>query len=402
MTLLSVYNALQELSHATTHKKKMALAERFLESIGRPFYMTLTFATNPALVFHVAPIEYIPNPAATKDHVELFDFLYLLTDYATIPKNHRETLTALASSSKETVDVVNRIITKKLKCGIGAPFVNELTQTSFTHWLMTPGYVVRCWPEENFIDTNLIVYLRRSRGWKQSYIQPRMVGERYKYREGFYHRNTADRLVRINEHPLYDEIDVYCSRIREYLKYSNPKAIVELDGVVTESGEYHVSDIPSLNFKVQERLQVLSEIEETDHVKFSKPLTIDSESDMVKLFMESEKADQSGFTLKQRGGQYVCTSSREFCEIKRFDYVEVPVLFVKESLDPKERGKLIYFKCEYGGKEFRISKLAKGKWLQKNRIKYLKHPPKRLGLIYNDTLNADGSLLHPRIISFIY
>jgi len=405
MSLLKVYNALAEIKALSKTNDKKAALKRHLDKIGRPLYMTLKYAVEPALKFNCKDLVYTPNIKAPEDSIEIFDYLDMLSKKRGITKKEKKVLTALASYDKQTVEVVNRILNKNLECGVAIGTVRELISNITDPSMMLCGYNVEIIKKYNYLSNPLKMFVRRCGGWANVVGHVRLDGMRIKYSRNQYF--TRSRLDNQFYAFLENDIKLFCQKVREELRYTNDEIPIDLDGEIMYYGDlnstatdyssildidknklvYHIFDIPNIRFKQKERLRIIESIGEIGQVKPIASFKFNNEQEFLDKFYELRNQGQEGLVLKNVNCFYDGNKSNDWCEVKEFDTLDLEVYSVVEGKG-SFRGMVGTFRCWYNGQ---IVDVGKGACTVEEAKHFLHNPPGMIEVKFQD-ITPEGKL----------
>lgn len=124
MSLVEVRNALDYIASISSTKEKVALIHNFVRT-NSEFKIVSELALNPFFSYNIRSIEPALIRTRKFDSQNVFDFLIKLSKKRGATDEDRKMLSRLSSIDPATVDVVNRILKKDLRCGAGVKLFRE-------------------------------------------------------------------------------------------------------------------------------------------------------------------------------------------------------------------------------------------------------------------------------------
>ena len=116
MSFSKVLKILDFIDTESSRQEKENIISKYKED--KEFEKVVLYALDPYKKFKVTSIEYIPNQITKEsDNEKIFNFLDFLNSKKAATNEDKLHLSFISSLDKETVEVVNRIISKDLKCG---------------------------------------------------------------------------------------------------------------------------------------------------------------------------------------------------------------------------------------------------------------------------------------------
>lgn len=372
MSLRRIFDVLREIRLTSSFKEKEEIIDRFKSH--KWFERTIMYALDPLKAYNMREIEYNPN-SPRRNLEEAFDFLDHLSQKRGATDSDREHLSMLASYDEETVDVINYILNKDLKCGASIktfqkfyPIINHnvmLCTDEFPKFLKAIDYDysrifwslkldgVRVWSlfdgdETTYISRggktyknfkvfseeieNIRKILQKVSGIKNAILDGEAISTDKNFQKMM---SQVHRLIDVNP-------DIFQFYIFDFVSTSLPFNVRRT--ILEDTFEQHVS----------KRVFYLPHY---SHLRFCTKhgTTMDSEQnirDFVQRFCE-ETGDE-GFVLKDRNSLYELKRSNAWCKIKtNFTYDVEVVGFEygkKGSKYEKVVGKLL---CIFNGKSFK-------------------------------------------------
>lgn len=132
MSLKQIHDALLDIKSDNSRIFKEERLGYYFGYLGEDFKKVIILACNPFLNFHMKKLDKFQESKEGRnnvgsDNVLLFNYLNYLSEKSGTSNEERLILTELASTDKETYDVVNLILKKDLNCGIGEKTVQKYT-----------------------------------------------------------------------------------------------------------------------------------------------------------------------------------------------------------------------------------------------------------------------------------
>jgi DNA ligase-1 len=411
MPLTKVYQALSQIANVSSREDKKYYIKKYINEIGRPFYMTLRYVGEPTLKFNVKSIPFLPNIKAAKNDIEIFDYLDYLSSKRGATQDEKRVLAAIASSNEETVEVVNRILAKNLKCGVSDQTIKEFVTDITDPGVMLCGYKVEVIKKYDDVSSAINLFVKRCGGWHNVVGHVKLDGMRIKYSNGSYFTRGA--LDNQFFSFLKDELHVLEETVRKIIKFSNNEYPIEFDGEIMYEGElnstatdyslikdididklvYRVFDIPNIGFHQKERIEVLEKALNSLTLKQIAPIDtyyFSDETDMLLKFDSLVAEGNEGLVLKNARANYQPKKSGDWCKVKLFDTIDLPVVSVTQGKG-KFKGTVGTFHCLHKGK---VVDVARGACSDGEARFYLKNPPEIIEVKFQEE-TPDGAFRFP-------
>lgn len=118
----TVLNKLNNISEVSSTNEKVELLKQYLNDslFSKVVYYALTGSMN----FHMTKLGKMTYSSGVSNE-EIFNTLYRFCKSRGVSKEDKEYLTMISSANAETYEVVNRIVSKDLKCGVSSKLVNK-------------------------------------------------------------------------------------------------------------------------------------------------------------------------------------------------------------------------------------------------------------------------------------
>lgn len=401
MSLQEVYDILEDINDDSSRlEKEKIIGENINNEL---FKKVIFYALDPFKMYNTREIDYIENSnnATVESIFKYLDFLATKRGCTDSEKLH---LSKLASIDEETVNVINRIVTKDLKCGASIKTFRKFFKDIPTHELMLCNYStedvekfikfvggldkfvwsrkldgVRCWAE---IDNTDISYLSRN-------------GLEYN-----------------NFNILDDEIFRFTHLLHVSFPEEFKTGILTLDGEITSNDkqfqklmtqtrrlkefdsslfEYHIFDIVLPNKAFHERYSILKKI--FDENKFTKLQLVEhcftefkSADDIRQYcvnFCKDEKGNyvEEGIVLKGIYSPYEFKRSNYWCKVKPVLEADVEVTgFIYGTKGKKHQHVVGKLKCIFtNGEKFNVGT----GYSDEEREEFLTNTPKIIQIEYS-------------------
>jgi hypothetical protein len=402
MCLTEVYNALEAIKHAPGRLHKKRLIYKYLNKVGRPFYMTLKYGVDPAIQFCIKKTKYQPNIKAARDSVEIFDFLDELANKEEPEQDDYFKLIALCSCDEHTVNIVNRILKKDLGCGIGPAYIDDIILGMDNVGMMKPGIEVDILPKYNKIGPNINLFVARCGGFENVVGQFALKGTRLRHVGG----NYID--IKGKNQNKYSFMDEHIKHFYEILKdsFHTRKSVFpyELDGVMYYTGEedidfdimksipekyhndfiYYVFDLPNTDMFQKDRIEILERTGETECVKPLQTFRFKDKEELMSTFISGFPLNNTGLILKNELVKYIPRKSEEWCFVNEYKTMVLPVKEVIGGDTGSKEGfhrVVKVFVCDYNGKDIPV---GQGMCKDHKAKEYLRRPPKYIEVRYDE------------------
>ena len=401
MSLSNVLKILNSIDYESSRKEKEKIIKNNKDN--EDFKNVIIYALDQELKFKTKSVYYIKNDEITKknDNKLIFNYLDYLNSKRGITDNEKDHLSYLSSIDKETVEVVNRIVNKDLKCGASIKtFKKYFELNSFGVMLAIPFKQKDKFLKNANYDKeklNNIVWSIKLDGVRcVSYIYENNTVE-YKSRNGLNYDNFFI---------LNDELIKYAKNIN---KKFNLKYPIILDGEITLINNkyqslmtqirrikeinpnyfiYNIFDIILDNFDFEKRYNIISESIDKQNfnkiklVKHYNCNNMNSFEDIVKKGKEAVSAGYEGLVIKTKNNLYEKKKSNNWLKIKFKENMDVEVVrLVKGTPGSKYELILGAFECRLpSGKIFYCGSGID----DDDRIYFLSHPPKMIEIEYQE------------------
>lgn len=260
----NILAVLNKIKNTASIKDKIDIISKNKDN--KLFHDIVILALNYDIVFNVNDLAYIPNNNTSVS--DLISYLYEIgtSNKRGMTNNERNYLSKLASISKETFEITNRIISKDLKCGASLKLFNKVFDDIKIFELMTcisdinkfsrtykrleeKSYFwsikkdgVRCLCVE---DDNIFRYISRS-------------GKEYKnfiiFNDDLYLLfNYIEEKYKISNFGIDGEVISYDSSYLETMRH------IRKDNDNTKF-QFHIFDITNTNLKFYERQNILNDV----------------------------------------------------------------------------------------------------------------------------------------------
>lgn len=119
-----VYGFLVELENMSSDNGKESILNRALDN--PTFVKTVQYALSQGWTYNISELELSSSPEVNVTAETVFNFLDYMRERGGATVAEKRRLSDIASYSEETFIVVSRIISKDLRCGIGAKTINNI------------------------------------------------------------------------------------------------------------------------------------------------------------------------------------------------------------------------------------------------------------------------------------
>ncbi len=407
MNLKPVFEALVEIKATSGRKAKCMLFEQALMNV-EYFRKTVHYALHPFWQYNMQEIQHTPLYCTEGN---IFEFLSEKAKKRGATQADREILSSFSSANSQTVEVVNRILQKDLKCGIAI----KTAKKYFPDEDLPLHQVMKCEYELDTLDKFIV-----DCGGTQNIINSlKYDGVRC---WAIVDLSTAEvKYISTGGKP-YPNFAIFDDSMRVFAKtYCDivglPYGIVTIDGEMISADKsfqtgmtqfrrlkdvdpsifrFRIFDLPDLLCTQIERYIVMTKI--FNMVSLPNVDILEHESiagwDDKKIVAELEKvsdAGEEGLVLKNTNGMYECRYSKQWCKLKKVYPIDVKVL----GWEPGKKGtrlentigKLL---VDYNGVTVRVGGLK-----DSHRKDCLEELPEMIEILHNGE-TKDGSLRHPR------
>lgn len=131
MSFVTVLRILDEIAKTSSTKDKVSVIKRYKNDV--MFNRVCHYALNPFYAFNIREIKPSPIVVRKPTTMGIFNFLDTLRTQRGATDEDRKMLSRLSSIDAATVEVVNRILKKDLRCGASAKLFNKAGMTIPQH-----------------------------------------------------------------------------------------------------------------------------------------------------------------------------------------------------------------------------------------------------------------------------
>lgn len=393
MSLKPVLQILNTISDTSSTLEKERIIK---DNLAVPFFrQTAYFALNPFLKFKIREVEQTsPNESNIPN---TFAFLQTLSEESGATHSDRALLSKFSSVDTETIEVINRILKKDLRCGAGIKLFRKFIPEIPIHEPMLCG-------------KELDKFLALARSFDNIASSIKLDGVRvWCVISSFEDISYISRNGK--EFPNFSVFNKEVIAGTDNLKTRTFPII--LDGEVTtkdkdfqkgltqfrrlhkadpEIFEFHVFDIVN-DLPFRERYEMIKLM--YPQVSYKKVTSLKhetmfrNEKEIFEFLDMVTKEGEEGLVLKTWDGPYEFKRSNFWCKLKNFFEEDLPVIGLEKGKGKYTNvlGALI---CNFNGVEVRVG----SGFSDEERIELLKKPPKLIEVQYqNET--KDGSLRFP-------
>jgi DNA ligase-1 len=402
MTLKHVLKMLDDIASTTKRTEKEKFIEKYIKD--KDFVSVVKYSEDSFKLYKTQSIPYIPNSKKC-DIKKAFDLLDTMSNAAGVKKDTINLLGELCSVDKETHEVFTRIVTKDLRCSVGLitwiKYIPDLTIHS----------VMLCIDDlDKFLEYVDNDYSKIMDSIKKDGVRVWAICKNdnvtYKSRNGKEYKNFS----------VFD--DELLDIAHEINKKKNIQYPIIFDGEVTSKDnkfdsltakfkkkdydnkenifKFAVFDLvdTAKKYKFIDRYDLLNEFLETDSSKRISLLehrcnSYKSRLDIIE-HMDRVIADgDEGLVLKYKDGYYEPKRSKNWCKIKRFNTLDLPVVDI-EMGKGKYKGKLGALIVDHNGVNITVG----SGYSDELRETFLTTPPTMIEVKYQE-ITKDGSLRFP-------
>ena len=406
MSFSNVLKILDSIDCESSRKEKENIIKKNISN--KEFEKVVIYALNPYLRFKVTNIEFVKNIFFKNRNNELiFNFLDSLNSQRGVTNQEKEYLAQLSSIDEDTVEVVNRIISKDLKCGA--------SRKTFEKFFDIPSFgVMLAKPmKENRLFLKAANY--ETAGLSNIVWSIKLDGVRCQctvFQDGNIEYRSRNGLLYENFTILNEEITTYVEELISRNK--NLSYPITLDGEITltnnkykdlmtqvkrikeinpEFFRYNIFDLVIENTPFIKRYEYFTNIEDENkylrlrlhkHYNCNGMKTFD---DIVKKGKEAVKAGFEGLVIKTKFHNYERKKSNHWLKIKFTDTLDVEVIrALKGTPGSKYESVLGAFECKLpSGKIFYCGSGIS----DEDRVNFLVYTPKIIEVKFQE-LTEDG------------
>jgi DNA ligase-1 len=406
MSLKPILDILSELKNESKRTIKDSILTRVIESNDKQLFKKVVFYAYNTKKFKVRSIEFIDN-SDNKSLDSIFDYLDMLSETNGCNNKQKYELSRLSSIDNETVEVVNRILKKDLRCGISNKTLQKYFPELAPHEVMLcnddiPKHIKECKTSDNSMWS---IKLDGTRCWAITKDSPDIL---YLSRNGFPVKNL---------HLLTDDIKIARIYIQEFHNIPNPvfdgevisidenfqKHMSELSKIESANPNiflFHIFDIVVKDMPFIKRYNIIKSM--FNNCKFTKLKLVEhhdwkpedgefNEENIKKICNTICNTGKEGVVFKTKSGLYKKGKSHTWCKVKNTLTLDLEV--IRYELGNGNRSDLVgALICKLpNGNEVRV-----GSGLNKYNVKdFLTNTPKLIEVEFQDYTN-DGSLRFPR------
>lgn len=405
-SLKNVYRILNDILNLSKTNDKIKYIKQHKDE---PYFKKCVFyALDFNLAFNITEISFKENIHSNID--ETFNFLDKLSKKRGATDNEKNILTRLASVDKETVDVINRILSKNLKCGAAESHFKKIFTDLPVFKIMT-------------CKSNIDIFLKRAKKLNlKIFASIKLDGVRTANIEenGVFRHISRSGL----EYPNFNIFDNDLKLIKEELKkYPEINCNAAIDGestttdkefqkLMTSIRTHKAIDKTKFRFNVfdicdnsgitfEERYKILEKVfnnlsGKLDYTTLVEHWDISHYTEKYQYIglmnYVVNNLGEEGIVLKLGNSPYEFKEhSSNWCKLKPFETVDLKVIDFYYGEPGKKFEKFLGgFICTYNGKEVRVG----GGFTEEEREYYIHNLPKIIEVKYKSITN-DGSLREP-------
>lgn len=128
MPFTYTYNRIMELANTPSNNDKEVILDGALQDV--TFYKTARYSLSQGWTYNIGDIPMHGSPLQLENSDELFEFLDYLREKGSASDMDKNTLSRLSSGSAKTLHVVNCIVKKDLRCGVGVKTINKIKKNT--------------------------------------------------------------------------------------------------------------------------------------------------------------------------------------------------------------------------------------------------------------------------------
>ena len=397
MSLKPVLDILNKISSTTKRTEKLEIIQSYRSD--NLFKKVVTYALDYNKVFNVTNVNFIKNGGQSVE--EIFNFLDKLSTLNGATKQDKETLSSLASIDNDTIEVINRIIQKDLKCGASLKTFLKVFPNIPYFELMTcksdiPQFI-KLANKNNFkimysdkldgcrnmavVENNHIKHLSRS---GIAYYNFNLFNEEL-------HQLYSDinKKISLSKIPFDGEVTVENGNFNDVMKHI--RTINDRENI---NFQYNIFDI-AINLNLLDRLKLLKNsfklyeykyLKFLDHVFIANP----TEEHINKILKKEIAKGYEGIVLKIAESPYEFKEkSKYWCKVKPTDTLDLLVVGKFEG-EGKFKGTLGGLIVKYKNNTVNVG----SGFTDNERNLFYKNPPKIIEVKIKE-ITKDNSLREP-------
>ena len=425
MSLITTYEALNDISNHPGRLDKERLVQHYLNEIGYSFKKTLQLALDPYCQFHTKRLwdGELDDINHTCDDMKGFDYLYYLNEKGSCTDEDRKELTRRFGYHPHDREVVLRILNKDLRCGVSVKTAKKFLPGIKEHGAMLciddieKTLKASGWSGQGPMD-NLYWSVKLDGVRCNAVVNPGYV--RYLSRNG---------KEFVNFHIFSNPLTVLGKEIIFLLKddVREVKFPIIFDGEVIGKDKdfqaqmqhvrrlkdadpsifkFSIFDVILEGYSLEERLNILKtawkviygdanpdNMEILPHYDIPYDPNFTDQRGMLETILDQQtKYGEEGTIVKVKNSLYEKKRSNSWCKMKKFYTVDLPVIDWKfgTGRNKKVLGKFV---CDFNG-----VKVECGSGLtDKQRKEFMTDTPKMIEVKYQE-ITKDGSLRFPTFV----
>lgn len=404
MSLKLILDSLNEIKSQSSRSVKENLLKKHLKETDN-FEWVLRFAYHPYMHFNISSIQFkkpsLLESAMSRNTESLKKALESLSNQKGATDDDRSQLAYLASMDKETVEVVNRILKKDLRCGIGIKTVQK-------HIDIPAHNVMLCIDDKE-------KFLKAAAGWENVCYSVKKDGVRtwavvnsdntvkYFARSGneihnfkVFNQNLIEWAMKLDDmyrigYPVTFDGEVI-DKTGDFDKVM--QQLHRLEGQNPWNFKFLIFDLVVENVSLIDRIEML-DVAFPDHHKGPEMVdlllhfNLDNEQHLLEVMEVMKKKGEEGIVMKDLNSPYEFKRSNYWCKVKHMSTIDLPVLSVEQGTG-KYNAVMGALVCDFMGKEVRVG----SGYSDAQRHYFYDNPPKMIEVKYQ-AITKDGSLRFP-------
>lgn len=408
-----VYKILEEIKSEPKTTEKSKIIKKY--SSNKLFHLVVLYAYDFNRMFYVTKVEYKPE-FKKEENVQnvrnIFKYLDYLSSKTGASDSEKDELSKISSISLITVDIVNRIITKDLKCGASLKTFAKVFKDIPTFEIMTCTSDLDVFIRRYQRKKETSLFWSRKKDGVRTLATVNQNGEiSYTSRSGLKYNNFSrfdDDMIKLtsilsSNYGLPSSIPIDGEAISEKGDYNSTMKFIRVkNNEVDDNYIFNIFDIAYPNMELRERQRILKEVFskntfETfvllDHVEIK--TTNPNKDELLDIMDKVVKEGEEGIVIKMGSSPYEFKEkSGYWCKMKPCETLD---LLVVDKFYGKEGTK--YEDC-LGGLivKFKNNTVRVGiGFSDSERTDFLVDTPRIIEVGYK-CITPDGLLREPRFI----
>jgi len=412
-----IYDLLMSLANEPSTKEKVKMLKINDSKFLREF---LFLALDYRMIYNLQKLPKSTS-AGEESWKQVKDYLFYLSAQTGTKKDEALELSSMCAS-KEARHVVQCILEKDIKCGVGSKLVNKALGegTIIEHSPMLCYYAARYNNRSKSFSSDLDTFVEKCGGWKNILVSTKENGVRiWADSIGNY---TSRNGINFPNFSVFDyDMEICINKIAADFGVRPESVIIDAEIVsidddfqkqMTQVRRLKNADPSIFRMKIFDFIIAGEKILQSERSSYLENIlaeTLKKESTITSVLAHTRIKDFAGFrriflnvvnnggeglVLKDKRGVYELKRSANWCKVKNFYSADFKVVGFTISTKGKNKGRLknLIVEYDYRGEKVRTS-VGSG-YDKKELVDFVKKQPKMIEVEYFN-ITKDGKLFHP-------